>query len=87
MKQRGLDREFMDMNIGVSPEWGETSASSQGAGPLGFAGTVSNERTRPAGLTTVADNEFAGGPQLPMMPGTWDTSPDPQSYSAAALLD
>ena len=43
---RGYGDEYMDMNVEVDPDWaapsgGETAASDQGAGPLGFAGTVS----------------------------------------------
>ncbi|MGO8769389.1 MAG: hypothetical protein ACLQLD_11840, partial [Mycobacterium sp.] len=25
-----------------------------------------------AGLTTLAGDEFGGGPKMPMVPGTWD---------------
>jgi PPE-repeat protein len=72
----------MDMNIEVDPDWGgppgeepvvSTVASDQGAGNLGFAGTARKETAaEAAGLTTLAGDEFGGGPQMPMVPGTWD---------------
>lgn len=44
-----------------------------GVGGLGFAGTASNETVAaPAGLTTLADDEFQCGPRMPMLPGAWD---------------
>jgi PPE-repeat protein len=75
---RGYADEFMDMNVQVDPDWsapppgGETVASDQGAGPLGFAGTQSKGSTQAAGLATLSDDEFGGGPSMPMLPGTWD---------------
>jgi PPE-repeat protein len=79
-KQRGRADEFADMNIDVDPDWGapaggpvaSTEASDQGAGNLGFAGTVSKGTTQAAGLATLSDDEFGGGPTMPMLPGTWD---------------
>ncbi|MFV4543977.1 hypothetical protein ACNJTC_15065, partial [Mycobacterium tuberculosis] len=48
-------------------------ASNSGVGGLGFAGTASNETVAaPAGLTTLADDEFQCGPRMPMLPGAWD---------------
>ena len=78
--QRGYGDEFADMNIDVDPDWGgppsepvaSTVASDQGAGNLGFAGTVSKGSTQAAGLATLSDDEFGGGPSMPMLPGTWD---------------
>jgi PPE-repeat protein len=66
----------MDMNIDVDPDWGatSTSASDQGAGNLGFAGTVSKGSEKASGLATLSGDEFGGGPSMPMVPGTW--SPD-----------
>ena len=80
VSQRGYGDEFMDMNIDVDPDWGgppsepvaSTVASDQGAGNLGFAGTVSKGSTQAAGLATLSDDEFGGGPSMPMLPGTWD---------------
>src|SRR5580693_5931459 len=77
-RQRGHADEYMDMNIDVDPDWGapsggQTVASDQGAGNLGFAGTARKEAAATAaGLTTLARDEFGGGPRMPMMPGTWD---------------
>ncbi len=74
---RGYGDEFMDMNVQVDPDWsappgGETVASDQGAGPLGFAGTQSKGSTQAAGLATLSGDEFGGGPNMPMLPNTWD---------------
>jgi PPE-repeat protein len=79
-RQRGFGDEFMDMNVEVDPDWGaapgehvgSTVASDQGAGNLGFAGTVSKGSAQAAGLATLSDDEFGGGPSMPMLPGTWD---------------
>jgi PPE-repeat protein len=78
---RGYGDEFMDMNVEVDPDWGgppgeeavvSTVASGQGAGTLGFAGTGREGAEIPAaGLTTLAGDDFGGGPALPMLPGTW----------------
>ena len=72
---RGYGDEFMAMNINVDPDWGspESASSGQGAGPLGFAGTVRKETVpAAAGLTTLAGDEFGGGPTMPMVPGSWN---------------
>ena len=75
-KQRVYGDEFMDMNIDVDPDWDErpsTSASGRGAGTLGFAGTTPKDATtEAAGLATLANDEFGGGPRMPMLPRTWD---------------
>jgi PPE-repeat protein len=69
--------EFADMNIEVNPDWSaplgdEPLASGNGAGPLGFAGTLRNEAVeRAAGLATLAGDEFGGDPMMPMVPGSW----------------
>jgi PPE-repeat protein len=79
---RGYGDEFMDMNVQVDPDWGgppgeepvaSTVASDRGAGNLGFAGTARKETVaEAAGLTTLAGDEFGGGPPVPMVPGTWE---------------
>jgi PPE-repeat protein len=79
---RGHGDEYMDMNVQVGPDWGasaggHTVASDQGAGPLGFAGTVSKGSTQAAGLATLTDDEFGGGPNMPMLPGTWNPEGEP----------
>jgi PPE-repeat protein len=76
-RQRGYGDEFMDMNVDVDPDWGgppdaQSMASDRGAGNLGFAGTARSETGAAAGLTTLAGDEFGGGPSMPMVPGTWD---------------
>jgi len=81
-RQRGYGDEYMDMNVEVDPDWGtppgeepvaSTVASDRGAGNLGFAGTVPKEAVAgAAGLTTLAGDEFGGGPRMPMVPGTWN---------------
>jgi PPE-repeat protein len=75
--QRGHADEFMDMNVDVDPQWDAALASDQGAGALGFAGTARRDAAAAAaGLTTLAVDEFGGGPTLPMMPGTWNADDD-----------
>jgi PPE-repeat protein len=78
---RGYGDEYMDMNVEVDPDWGRPDeepgassvASDRGAGNLGFAGTTAKETAaEAAGLTTLAGDEFGGGPRMPMLPGTWD---------------
>jgi PPE-repeat protein len=80
-KLLGYGHEFMDMNVEVDPDWGappdepvvSTVASDRGAGNLGFTGMVSKETVaEAAGLTTLAGDEFGGGPTMPMVPGTWN---------------
>jgi PPE-repeat protein len=80
-KQREHGHEYADMNVDVDPDWdaprGEervasTVASDRGAGVLGFAGTVSKDSAQAAGLATLSDDEFGGGPRMPMLPNTWD---------------
>ncbi len=48
------------------------TASTRGAGRMGFAGTVPTGTAQAAGLTTLAEDSFGGGPKSPMLPGTWD---------------
>jgi PPE-repeat protein len=79
---RGYGDEFMDMNVQVDPDWvappgGEAVASDRSAGPLGFAGTVSKGSTQAAGLATLSGDDFGGGPNMPMLPNTWDPAGKP----------
>jgi PPE-repeat protein len=76
---RGHGNEYMDMNVHVDPEWGPSSASDRASGPLGFSGTVSKGAATAVGLATLTDDEFGGGPRMPMLPNTWD--PDDGSGS------
>jgi PPE-repeat protein len=78
-QHRGHRYEFLDADpeTGVDGNLGEgwggfAHPSDHGAGPLGFAGTVSKDAAQAAGLATLAGDEFGGGPSLPMLPGTWD---------------
>lgn len=53
------------------------TASGRGAGPMGFAGTVTTggkDTVEATGLTTLAGDAFGGGPKAPMLPGTWDAT-------------
>ncbi len=70
--QRDHYDEFADMNVDVDPDWGASTASSdRGAGPLGFAGTMSKSGEQATGLATLTDNGFGSGPKMPMLPNTW----------------
>ena len=85
-KERGYRDEFATMDAGLDAaapssddRWGART-SDCGAGPLGFAGTVRKETVvGVAGLTTLAGDDFGGGPTMPMVPGTW--TPDRGSAS------
>lgn len=77
---RGHRYEFPDLDADAGPESGAASggderdsatASGHGAGPLGFAGATASSERRAAGLATLADESFGGGPTVPMMPGNW----------------
>lgn len=68
--QRGYADEFADLPTDFGEDGPEVS--EQGAGPLGFTGTVRKDGVRPAGLITLAGDPFGGGPTLPMIPTNWD---------------
>jgi PPE-repeat protein len=70
---RGYSHEFMEMNINVDPDWGGpvATASDRGSGPLGFAGTVRKRALAATGLATLPNDDFGGGPPMPMIPATW----------------
>lgn len=82
-KQLGRGYEYMDLEDDMSPDGGagaeerrvaSTAVSGQGAGAPGLSGTA---RTRAAaeaaGLTTLAGDEFGGGPRTPMLPSSWES--------------
>jgi PPE-repeat protein len=79
---RGYAHEFMEMNINVDPDWGgppdrgSTLTSDHAAGPFGFAGTVRKKAIAATGLATLADDDFGGGPRMPMVPGSWNAGLD-----------
>ncbi|OBI48812.1 hypothetical protein A5707_17545 [Mycobacterium kyorinense] len=72
-KELGRGYEYMDLEPGNADDAIDAvSASDRGAGPLGFAGTDRQSSTASAaGLTTLAGDEFGGGPAMPMVPGSW----------------
>ncbi len=86
LKDRGFRHEFVDPEWDTEPEPDtlandaqqatSATASDQGAGPLGFFGTArENDATQAAGLATLNDDRFTGGPTVPMMPGSWGQEP------------
>lgn len=72
------------MNVEVDPDWDaprgdEPMASGNGAGQLGFAGTVPDDAVeRAAGLATLAGDGLSAGPRVPMVPGSWESVVRPQ---------
>lgn len=79
IKGRGFADAYADYEDGPDqerPPQSEplASASGRGAGPVGFAGTVSRTSDAAGGLTTLAGDAFGGGPRTPMLPGTWDAT-------------
>jgi PPE-repeat protein len=82
---RDYGDEYMDMDdvIDTGPPPAEeprVTASTKGAGRMGFSGTTTKGTTEAAGLTTLAGDSFGGGPKSPMLPGTWD-SDDKDSHN------
>lgn len=70
--------EYVDMNVQVDPGWGGRQLGSgqlesgQGAGPLGFAGTVRKKAAAQAtGLVTLDGDYFGGATTIPLVPGSW----------------
>jgi PPE-repeat protein len=82
MRDYGDEYLDMDSDVGVPPDYGQAdedeqlasaTASGNGAGRLGFAGTAHKDADLQAtGLTKLAGDDFGGGPRMPMVPGTWD---------------
>jgi PPE-repeat protein len=69
----GRGYEYMDLEPEPTIE-----PSDRAAGTLGFAGTAHTATvTAPAGLATLTDDAFGGGPHMPLIPGTWrgDSAP------------
>jgi PPE-repeat protein len=74
---RGYAHEFMEMNVNVDPDWSgpAVTVTDSGAGPLGFAGTGQKRALAATGLATLSNDDFGGGPAMPMIPGTWTADP------------
>lgn len=82
VKERGHRDEYMDLDDGfeappVPHEEARVSASTRGAGPMGFSGTTPKGDTPAAGLTRLPGDSFGGGPVSPMLPTTWDSNERP----------
>ncbi|MGB9252562.1 MAG: hypothetical protein WCC28_22945 [Mycobacterium sp.] len=80
------------MNINVDPDWGRpesgsTATTDRGAGQLGFAGTVAKSASAASGLATLADDEFGGGPVLPMVPASWTADQSGERTKAESTTD
>jgi len=74
---RGYRYEFLDVDSAAGPDPAAqmSTASGQGAGPLGFAGTARRPgypAAEAAGLATLDGDEFGGGPSVPMIPRAWE---------------
>jgi len=70
--------EYADLDPDIDPDApSEAAASDSGAGPLGFAGTISKRAAQAAGLAVLGGDRFGGGPAMPMVPGTWDPDAEP----------
>jgi PPE-repeat protein len=62
--------EYMDLDGDDAP-----LASDAGAGPVGFAGAATKSGFRPAGLVTLDDDGVSSGPNVPMLPSSWEDDP------------
>jgi len=89
MREYGDEFLDMDSDVGVTPDYGSANEfdylpSENGAGALGFSGTMHKDAAlQAAGLTMLAGDEYGGGPRMPMVPGTWDQGPeDPEKPGA-----
>ncbi|WP_374023278.1 PPE family protein [Mycobacterium sp. HNNTM2301] len=74
---RGYEVMDMEPDVESAPEHPAAPATSsvasdRGAGPLGFTGTASKGSAEATGLTTLAGDDFGGGPSLPLLPGSWE---------------
>ncbi|OBJ87795.1 PPE family protein [Mycobacterium asiaticum] len=71
MPERQYADEFLDYDPGPAKE-PLVAASAQGAGAMGFGGTIARGETEAAGLVTLSGDEFGGGPTVPMLPNSWE---------------
>jgi hypothetical protein len=71
--------EYADVDPGIDAKdpGASSEASDRGAGPLGFAGTISKRAAEAAGSVVLGGNGFGGGPAVPMVPGMWDPDAEP----------
>ena len=81
---RDYGDEYMDLDADVDAgpprvEEPRVTASTKGAGPMGFSGTTTKGTTEAAGLATLSGDSFGGGPKSPMLPGTWGYDDDNDS--------
>ena len=79
VRERGYRDEYMDVDSDADsepppPEEARVSASTRGAGPMGFSGTAPKSDAPAAGLTRLPGDSFGGGPVGPMLPTTWDAN-------------
>lgn len=80
IKGRGYADAYMDYEDEPDTPPAEeprVTASTSGAGPLGFTGSAAKGDAQAAGLTTLSSDSFGNGPTSPMLPGTWDPE-DPE---------
>jgi hypothetical protein len=69
---RGYRYEYLDDESALAGGAADhCRPSGCGAGAMGFAGTLPETGAQPAGLAAMAGDPFGGGPELPMVPGTW----------------
>jgi PPE-repeat protein len=86
MREHGDEFLNLDSDIGVTPDYSSDHesdylTSENGAGGLGFAGTVhKGAAQRAAGLTMLAGDEYGDGPRMPMVPGTWERGLEEGGY-------
>lgn len=64
----------MDLNVEVTPDWGDPadpSVTASSHGVAGFAGTVARDGAPAGGLTVSSGGAFDDTPRLPLLPGNW----------------
>jgi hypothetical protein len=84
VKERGHRDEYMDMDADTGPAeppaaqpTPHLSASTRGAGAMGFSGTAAEADAKAAGLVEMKGDPFGGGPVDPLLPGGWSAG-DPE---------
>ncbi len=84
IRGRGYADAYMDYKDEPDPPptAQRITASTRGAGPMGFPGTVSTGTAEASGLATLAGDSFGGGPKSPMLPRTWDRTSEDESDPA-----